>query len=106
MSQHYYQTRSAEGVAVQVLAGWDRPLGHFFLVVEQVAPEDMGEEPLYSNLDDPAGGLAQVDSFAYYRGVLASMGIALPAAMVEAIESDKAENVGNRVKDWTQESRE
>ncbi|WP_299314796.1 hypothetical protein [uncultured Halomonas sp.] len=100
MSQHHYQTRDHAGDPVHVLAGWDRPLGYFFLVVERETPEGEAEE-VYSNLDDGGAGLSQVASFAYYREVLARLGIEVPAAMIEAIEQDKAHGIGNRSEDWT-----
>lgn len=103
MSQHHYQTRNAQGSPVYVLAGWDCPLGHFFLNVEHANAGDDDEEMIYSNLDDAQGGLAHRESFAYYRKVLADLGIDVPEAMIEAIEQDKIHQVGNRVEDWTPE---
>lgn len=102
MSQHYYQTTNHQGEAVRVLAGWDRPLGHFFLTVAYHDAADRDEDgPIYSNLDDPQGGLAHLESFAYYREVLTELGIDVPGAMIEAIEQDMAQGVGNRYEDWT-----
>tara|TARA_R110000751_G_scaffold133898_1_gene236271 strand:+ start:227 stop:550 length:324 start_codon:yes stop_codon:yes gene_type:complete len=105
MSQHLYTSQTAKGEPVQVLAGWDRPLGHFFLVIERLSEQTAEEEHfLYSNLDDPDGGFSQVESFAYFNEVLTTFGIAVPDAMIDAVEKDKAECVGNRVRDWTQEN--
>ena len=102
MSQHYIQTINREGKAVRVLAGWDRPLGHFFLVVDYHDKADRNEEgPLYSNLDDPQGGHAHGESFAYYQKVLSELRISVPAAMIGAIEQDMAQDVGNRYENWT-----
>lgn len=102
MSQHYYASTDSQGTPVHVLAGWDRPLGHFFLVVSAVnRSADDEDGPIYSNLDDPHGGHSQVDDFSYYQGVLSRLGITVPAAMIEAIEQDGVNNTGNRTKDWS-----
>ncbi|MGO3768197.1 hypothetical protein ACT3T8_16050 [Halomonas sp. AOP1-B1-8] len=101
MSQHYYVTQTDDGSMVQVLAGWDRPLGNFFLVVESLSElEDSEAHFIYTNLDDPEGGLSQRETFAYYNGVLENLGIQLPAAMVEALEEDRELDRGNHVQNW------
>jgi hypothetical protein len=33
MSQHLYRT-TREGQPISVLLGWDRPIGHYFMVIE------------------------------------------------------------------------
>ena len=38
MSQHYFSTKH-HGEAITVLLGWDRPLGHYFMVVERDDPK-------------------------------------------------------------------
>lgn len=95
MSQHYYATRH-EGKPATVLLGWDRPLGHFFLVVEYDTPEegDESEGMVYSNLNesDPFG-----KSLNYYRNILVQLGIVVPESMFAETARDAAAGLGNRV---------
>lgn len=91
MSQHYFNTLTQDGEPVSVLMGWDRPLGHFFLVVEKDTDDD---EYLYSNLDDPQALFNR--PLSYYREKLAILGIDVPDSMFVEIERDKAMNTGNR----------
>ena len=89
MSQHYFNTQQA-GTPVKVLLGWDRPLGHYFMVIEKTAAavasesastaaqcegddDDDGDDDdgyLYSNLNelDPFGL-----SLDHFRGVLSEL---------------------------------
>jgi hypothetical protein len=113
MSQHYFNTQQA-GNPVKVLLGWDRPLGHYFMVIEKIAAavatesasaapqcededddedDDYDDGYLYSNLNerDPFGL-----SLDHFRGVLSELGILVPEQMFEQIEQDKAMRVGNR----------
>lgn len=104
MSQHFYVTQTAEDMPVKVVAGWDRPLGYFFLVVENLSkPNEVEARFIYSNLDDPEGGFSQQETFDYYSDVLTRLGVSLPAEMVEALEEDRGLNRGNHVKDWTED---
>ena len=110
MSQHYFNTQQA-GNPVKVLLGWDRPLGHYFMVIEKLAAavatestyaapqcdvdegDDYDDGYLYSNLNqrDPFGL-----SLDHFRGVLSELGIQVPEQMFEQIEQDKAMRIGNR----------
>ena len=99
MSQHFYKTTTSSGIEVEIQAGWDRKLGYFYLVVDTLDDE----EPLYSNLFEPDGGLSQTKSFSYYQQILDEAGISLPSGFVEEIENDMANNVGNRIVDWSDE---
>lgn len=102
MSQHYFNT-THEGQPVQVLLGWDRPLGNFFLVIEklsegQTAEEESDDEDeddgyLYSNLNDENSFGHDLD---YYKAKLKELGITVPETMFEQILTDQACNVGNR----------
>jgi hypothetical protein len=51
MSQHFFETTTADGVEVTVIIGYDRPLDYVFMMVE-----DPNGEMLYSNLTDPMPG--------------------------------------------------
>jgi len=76
---------------MRVVLGWDRPIGHFFMVI--AIPEQEEEEFLYSNLDelDPFG----LD-LAYYKAKLDELGIQAPPGIFEQIARDKEMRVGNR----------
>ena len=93
MSQHYFST-SHEGGPVTVLLGWDRPLGHFFMVIEKPPVEEGDSQYLYSNLNEKN---AFNRDLAYYKSKLAEFGLSVPAAMFEQIEKDQSLNVGNRM---------
>ena len=94
MSQHRYRVDLA-GRPIQVNMGWDRPLGHFFMVVEDVdADPDSEEVYLFSNMEslNPFG-----QSLDQYRAVLDKLGIVVPEQMFEQVAIDGENNVGNRI---------
>lgn len=105
MSQHTIPAQY-QGRPVRVVAGWDRPLRGFFLVIARTdaathPADDTDDEDgpiLYSNLSDPelleCGG--HPDSFAPFLGVLARFGITLAEEVIDSIELDGYFNVGNR----------
>lgn len=68
MSNHRRAGHVRNGQPVTVIAGWDRPLAYFFMVIE-----DADENLLYSNLDeaDPASL-----TLGYFQRVLDRFGIA------------------------------
>lgn len=101
MSQHYFQTFDLQGVSVLVLAGWDRPLGQFFLVVEDADNKEDDAAPIYSNLEDPNVGAKKMVGLDYFRQKLKELHINVPGEMLEAVEQDRINNAGNRVIDWT-----
>jgi hypothetical protein len=96
MSQHNFQT-VYKNRPVNVLMGWDRPLAGFFLVIEYSDNQDK-EEYAYVNLDDEE--IAAWDGLPpdtnRFTSVLASMGIRVPQLMLDEIQKDAENNVGNR----------
>lgn len=102
MTQHIYRTATALGIEVEILAGYDRPLGGYFLVVSATGAGGGEPAQLYSNLDDPAlsdeGGLAP--QWDYFGEILSRLHLAVPRAMCEQIEADGAANRGNRVVEY------
>ena len=111
MSQHHFETERA-GSPVAVQLGFDRPLGHYYLVVQDLAArrraaaqlaqsdealdddeEDGDDGCLYSNLYEPD---AFELSLEHYRAVLHRLGIQVPAAMFEQVELDAFNRAGNR----------
>lgn len=93
MSQHIFKA-VLNGEKIEVLAGWDRPLQGFFLVIERIGPADRPIGPyLFSNLDM---GEPHPKSFDYFRNVLDEFGIRVPQEMVDEIVRDGAVNKGNK----------
>ena len=98
MSQHYFTCRISKSDSVTVLAGWDRPLQQYFLVITDDMPNSPFEEGIiYSNLQDPNEPSTDWD---YFLGVLSEYGAELPDGFSEAIQSDRKMNAGNSVRSW------
>lgn len=99
MSQHHFSTTLA-GRPVTVLLGWDRPLGHVFMVV-QLDPlnGDVLDEPedvglcLYSNLHERDAFTKDLD---HYRRKLVELEIQVPETMWAQVDIDRRMNTGNR----------
>lgn len=99
MSQHYFST-SLAGRPVTVLLGWDRPLGHLFMVVEldpldgevPCEPEDAGL-CLYSYLQERDAFTKDQD---HYKRKLVELGIQVPEAMWAQVDLDRRMDIGNR----------
>jgi hypothetical protein len=90
MSQHFFETTTANGIEVTVNLGYDRPLDYVFMLIE-----DPKGEMLYSNLTDPHAGTEQ-RKVGYYRPILESFGIKLPEGFFRDVEQDQIDRVGNR----------
>ena len=88
MSQHDFTT-SHQGQCMTVQLGWDRPLGHYDMVIEKAQ-----DDYLYSNLNEPHPFNL---SLAYYQAKLHEFGIAVPEVMFEQIALDATFCVVNRV---------
>lgn len=93
MSQHYFQTEHA-GDRITVLLGWDRPLRHFFMVVERTDPKPGQDDYLYVNLDGPNAFELDLD---YFKTKLDELGIVVPVSMFEQVQLDERLQLGNRV---------
>ena len=105
MSQHVYRT-THDGQPISVLLGWDRPIGHYFMVIEWQGPR-FTESPwaiamddatdndnlLYSNLDEPNPFEL---TLAYFKAKLDELGIRVPEPMFEQVEGDRLNRAGNR----------
>lgn len=77
----------------QVFCGWDRPLQGYFLVITI----DGFDEPSYSNLDE---AISHPDSFDPFLKVLDKFRLTLPVGLLDALEEDKLNNVGNKLTRW------
>jgi hypothetical protein len=84
----------------QIMTGYDRPLRHFFLLVEDPAGADAGRDRyLYSYLADPEadrGGL----TLAQVRARLAQLGIPEPSTLATDLAADQVNQTGNVVHDY------
>ncbi len=97
MSQHYYSTFYQEK-PILITMGWDRPLGYFFMTIEDEEKKSRGEEDylIYSNLDEEEDRMAYQPSLHHYQGVLKKLGIDLPAYILDEVYDDALENIGNK----------
>ncbi len=91
MSLHKYDYPDA---GIRVTAGWDRPLGYLFLVVENEK-----STPIYDNISDPRASNAQDTE--HYKEVLRTLSIPVPEGFWLALEDDKVNNKGNETTRWT-----
>ena len=89
MSQHTYKYEE-----IKVLAGWDRPLGYLFLVIENRT----SCIPIYDNNTDPNAINAQDTE--HYKKVLRTLSIPVPEGFWLAIEDDRLNDVGNAWTRW------
>ena len=93
MSQHVFKTM-LNGQKIEILAGWDRPLHGYFLVIEKIGLRDRTAGPyLFSNLDMEE---SHPKSFDYFRNVLDEFGIMVPLEMIDEIIRDGSANKGNK----------
>jgi hypothetical protein len=92
MSQHYFSTEH-NGEAITVLLGWDRPVGHFFMVIERDDPQPGQDNYLYVNLDEPGAFELPLE---FFRDKLQQLGIAVPAEMFEQVATHQVLAIGNR----------
>lgn len=98
MSQHTFHAKTGDGQEVSVLAGWDRPLQGFFLVIERIKrPGDY----LFCNLDVPASVPAHPKTWDYFQAELDRLCIAMPKGLMQALLADKQRDAGNSKKHWT-----
>ena len=90
MSQHIVEV-AMNGNPVSVTLGYDRQINYVFCTV--TTDQD---EVLYSDLDDDKARLVQQD-IAYYRPVLARLGLVVPETMYAAVREDQLARRGNRL---------
>ncbi len=88
MSQHL-ATATLDGRTVEIVAGFDRRLGDYFLQV-------LGERHamLYTSLREP---LLDWTDIATLRAKVAELGLQLPAKLVDEVEGDGLRRAGNRI---------
>ena len=76
------------------MAGWDRPLGYLFMVIEN----DNFDIPIYCDNDD-LNAFSQQDTNRYQE-ILMTLKIPAPSGFWDAIENDRLEDKGNYFTQW------
>lgn len=101
MSQHIFNT-NWNGKAISVLMGYDRPLDGYFMVIDRIQSDQVGDELedefenddyIYSNLFESE---SHPKSLARYQHKLFELCIDVPVQMLEEIIEDRAQNIGNK----------
>ncbi len=85
MSQHFLYA-DLDGQQVEIQMGWDTPMDWYYLLISPVLDNEVIDDPIYSNLDEPN---ANSNDLSFYVGVCRKMGIDIPIEMVEGIEEDR-----------------
>ena len=95
MSRHHIRLPHCGG-AIVVVAGYDRPLRQLFLqVLRDAEGRPTGEDDvLYDSLHEPALDWSIIGTL---TDKLATLGIAVPESLIEAVYLDQCFNAGNRV---------
>ena len=88
MSQHL-ATATLDGHPVEIVAGFDRRLGDYFLQVI-----DESNDMIYTSLQEPQRDWNAIGTL---RGKVAELGLQLPSLMLCEVESDGLQLAGNRV---------
>jgi hypothetical protein len=94
MTQHIFNSTTKDGRQVEVLAGWDRPLQGFFMVIEDLENDD---GYIFNNLDLEQPHPKSFDGF---EQSLKDFGIPIPQGLVAELNQDRLENLGNKRKIW------
>lgn len=100
MSQHHLDTTTMDGKAVHVTAGWDRPLGSYFMRVTETETEETIFDTLGINYDGGLQGMTDVSDVVHYAD---SLRIPLPERMVKQLYFEGQYGGSNRTYQWTPE---
>lgn len=96
MTQHTFRTTSTKGINIEVMAGWDRQLQGFFLSIEDLdfRPTAENDQSYLFESD------AYPKEFDVFESLLKELAIPLPVGILEGLQVDKKENLGNKVVNW------
>lgn len=103
MSQIKFKTKTDSGLSVEVMAGWDRPMSHYFLTIFHDPPPDDDEvnETVWScmNIEGSGGGFTgpHDGQLQDLKLVLSGFNIKPPAGFRELL----AKQEGNAEYEWT-----
>ena len=78
---------------LEALLGFDRPLGHYFIVISRNDDAEDGET-LYSNLDDTANPFPK--DLNVIKQIATRFGLKIPNEMWREIQQDFIAQVGNK----------
>jgi len=94
MSQRTWRTKSG----VEIMTGWDRPLGYFFLTIIDGVDKDGEDNTVFCNLDKYPfpGGMTVIQ----VEKELNERNIKYPASMFNDLHGDMRRDVGNLSKDY------
>lgn len=89
MSQHYYPT-FYQGRPILITIGWDKPLGYFFMTIEDEEKRENGQEDyiIYSNLDEEKESMAYPTSLHHYQSILKKLDIYFPDYILHEVYDD------------------
>jgi hypothetical protein len=88
MSRHL-ATATLDGRAVEVVAGFDRRLGNYFLQVL-----DEHDDMLYTSLQEPSMDRTHIEIL---RAKVAGLALQLPAQLVDEVDRNGLLRAGNRI---------
>ena len=88
MSQHL-ATATLDGRPVEIVAGFDRRLGDYFLQVL-----DERNDMLYTSLQEPLLDWTDIETL---RAKVADLRLQLPAQLLDDVEGDGRRRAGNRI---------
>jgi hypothetical protein len=91
MSAHTFVTNQT-GQHLVITIGWDGPLqGHFMTIFRASGSK------VYSNLDDKRlkKSMGLTPDIYYFISVLTEYGIHLPQVLIDRVNNDRIENIGN-----------
>jgi len=99
ISINYHLTQQFGKRPVEVFAGWDRPLGTYFLDVTIPSTDPKKEdEIIYCSMDDVEA--PRSSDWEYFAKKLIQLGITIPAEMSDALDIDARLNMGNIATRW------
>ena len=90
MSRHFFKTEY-QGKPITVLMGFDRPMGGYFMVIEEDDQKD--DDYIFTNLYEQ---ITHPKTIKPYRDKLKQLGIFVPVEMLMAIETDDTALMGNK----------
>lgn len=101
MSRHTHRTTRQDRPHL-IIAGWDRPLGHFFLdVLDLAQPQEDPQHTVYRTMEDLS--LMDPSRGTFWMGLredellakVAELDLCLPDVMLAQLREDARSNAGN-----------
>jgi alcohol dehydrogenase YqhD (iron-dependent ADH family) len=92
MSRHHFNTQLGDK-PVQLVIGWDRPMKQYFFNVHDLSP-NADDDVIASSMDMDQQDLYDVDGIVEK---LKELGITPPQKMVDEVQADEVNSIGNRM---------